>query len=75
MRVYGELEFWFALLKVVTIVVLIVTGLAVICFTSAHSGRRRVSPIYGRTAASCRSGCSGVLLTLQIVMFAYQGSS
>src|ERR1700730_18299880 len=31
-RVYGELEFWFALLKVITIVALILAGLVVIFF-------------------------------------------
>ena len=46
-RVFGELEFWFALIKVVTIVGLIVGGLFVIFF---HVGE------LGATAGSCLSG-------------------
>jgi len=56
-RVFGELEFWFALIKVVTIVALILAGLYVILFTLVPSARRRISPISGRTAASSRSAC------------------
>ena len=73
-RVFGELEFWFALIKVVTIV-------------GAHRRRpgrhllpRRQSRCDGRLlqpvdapGVSCRSALLGVLLTLQMVMFAYQG--
>src|SRR6202166_2828345 len=37
-RVFGELEFWFALIKVVTIVALIAVGLFVIVFHSGELG-------------------------------------
>jgi AAT family amino acid transporter/D-serine/D-alanine/glycine transporter len=72
-RVFGELEFWFALIKVVTIVSLIVAGLVVVLF---HAGA------FGATASFANLWTHGgflpfgpmrVLLTLQIVMFAYSG--
>ena len=72
-EVFGEVEFWFALIKVVTIVAMIVGGLAILAFD--------ISPI-GQTAGFSNLwshqgflpfGILGVALTLQIVMFAYQG--
>lgn len=72
-KIFGELEFWFALIKVITIIALIVIGLVIILFG--------VSPL-GPTASFSNlwihggftpSGILGVVLTLQIVMFAYQG--
>jgi amino acid transporter, AAT family len=72
-RVYGELEFWFALLKVVTIVVLIVTGLAVIFFHMGALGQTASFANLWSHQGFLPFGIVGVLLTLQIVMFAYQG--
>src|SRR5580700_8937703 len=67
-RVFGELEFWFALIKVATIVALIVAGLAVILL---HVG----GPIAAGASFSnlwshggfLPFGLVGVLLTMQIV--------
>src|SRR6201992_1304893 len=72
-RVYGELEFWFALLKVVTIVALIVTGLAVILFHIGALGQTATFANLWTHGGFVPFGFLGVLLTLQIVMFAYQG--
>jgi len=72
-RVYGELEFWFALLKVVTIVVLIVSGLAVIFFHVGALGATASFSNLWSHQGFLPGGILGVLLTLQIVMFAYQG--
>ncbi len=72
-RVYGELEFWFALLKVVTIVVLIASGLAVILFHIGALGRTASFANLWSHQGFLPGGILGVLLTLQIVMFAYQG--
>ena len=72
-RVYGELEFWFALLKVLTIVLLIVSGLIVIIFKVGALG---ATASFGNLTAHggfLPFGLPGVLLTLQIVMFAYSG--
>lgn len=38
-RMFGELEFWFALIKVVTIVLMIIAGLGVILFGLGNGGR------------------------------------
>lgn len=72
-RVYGELEFWFALLKVVTIVVLIVTGLAVIFFKIGDLGQTASFSNLWTHGGFMPFGLLPVLATLQIVMFAYQG--
>jgi AAT family amino acid transporter/D-serine/D-alanine/glycine transporter len=72
-RVFGELEFWFALIKVVTIVALIAVGLFVIVF---HTGDLGVTASFSNLWAHggfLPFGIVGVLLTLQIVMFAYSG--
>ena len=72
-RVYGELEFWFALLKIITIVALIVSGLAVIFFKLGALGPTASFSNLWTPAGFMPFGPLGVLLTLQIVMFAYQG--
>jgi amino acid transporter, AAT family len=72
-RVFGELEFWFALIKVVTIVALILAGLAVIVF---HVGALGATASFSNLWAHggfLPGGVLAVLLTLQIVMFAYEG--
>ncbi|HWM67550.1 MAG TPA: amino acid permease [Steroidobacteraceae bacterium] len=72
-RVFGELEFWFALVKVVTIVALILGGLAVILF---HVGDLGQTASFGNLVVNggvLPFGIAGVLLTLQMVMFAYSG--
>jgi AAT family amino acid transporter len=72
-RVYGELEFWFALLKVITIIALIVSGLAVIFFKLGALGQTASFSNLWSHGGFMPFGLLGVLLTLQIVMFAYQG--
>jgi AAT family amino acid transporter/D-serine/D-alanine/glycine transporter len=72
-RVFGELEFWFALVKVVTIVMLILAGLAVILF---HVGNFGGTAGFGNLTSHggfLPFGIVAVLGTLQIVMFAYSG--
>src|SRR5262249_25642126 len=72
-RVFGELEFWFALIKVVTIVALIVGGLFVIVFHIGGSGTTASSSNLWTHQGFLPYGIVGVLLTLQMVTFAYQG--
>src|SRR6266850_2148959 len=72
-RIYGELEFWFALLKVITIVGLILAGLAVIVFKLCALGPTASFSNLWSHQGFMPFGLLGVLLTLQIVMFAYQG--
>lgn len=72
-RVYGELEFWFALLKIITIVGLIASGLVVIFFKVGSLGPTAGFSNLWTHQGFMPFGLLGVLLTLQIVMFAYQG--
>jgi amino acid transporter, AAT family len=72
-RVFGELEFWFALIKVVTIVALILAGLAVIFFHFGELGATASFANLHSHGGFMPFGVLPVLLTLQIVMFAYSG--
>lgn len=72
-RVYGELEFWFALIKVATIVSLIGAGLAVIFFNIGDLGQTASFSNLWAHGGFLPFGMMGVVLTLQIVMFAYTG--
>jgi amino acid transporter, AAT family len=72
-RVFGELEFWFALIKVVTILALILAGTAVIAFHSGALGAHASVTNLWSHGGFLPFGITGVLLTMQIVMFAYEG--
>ena len=71
--VFGELEFWFALIKVVTIVGLILGGLVVIFFHVGDLGPTAGFSNLWSHGGFLPFGILGVLLTLQMVTFAYQG--
>ena len=72
-RVFGELEFWFALIKVVTIVALIAAGLWVIVFHAGALGPTAGFSNLWAQGGFMPNGVLAVLLALQIVMFAYEG--
>ena len=72
-RLFGELEFWFALIKVVTIVALILGGLAVIIFDIGDLGRGASFTNLWAHGGFLPFGLLGAVLALQMVMFAYQG--
>jgi amino acid transporter, AAT family len=72
-HVFGELEFWFALIKVTTIVALIVAGLGVIVFHAGSLGATASFANLWSHGGFLPFGLVGVLLTMQIVMFAYSG--
>jgi AAT family amino acid transporter/D-serine/D-alanine/glycine transporter len=72
-RVFGELEFWFALIKVVTIVALIAAGLVVIVFHVGALGPTASFSNLWSHGGFLPGGILAVLLALQIVMFAYEG--
>ncbi len=72
-EVFGELEFWFALIKVVTIVAMIVIGLVIILFGVSPLGPTASFSNLWSHQGFMPFGMLGVVLTLQIVMFAYQG--
>ncbi|HZT03385.1 MAG TPA: amino acid permease [Steroidobacteraceae bacterium] len=72
-RMFGELEFWFALIKVVAIMALILAGLGVIFFHFGDFGSQASFTNLWTHGGFLPFGTLGVLLTLQIVMFAYSG--
>jgi AAT family amino acid transporter len=72
-RVFGELEFWFALIKVMTIIALIAGGLFVIFFHVGELGPTASFSNLWSHRGFLPYGLVGVLLTLQMVTFAYQG--
>jgi amino acid transporter, AAT family len=72
-RVFGELEFWFALIKVVTIVALIAAGVFVITFHAGALGATASFSNLWSHGGFLPGGLLAVLLALQIVMFAYEG--
>ena len=72
-RVFGELEYWFALIKVAAILALILAGLGVIFFHFGHFGSQAAFSNLWTHGGFLPFGTLGVLLTLQIVMFAYSG--
>lgn len=72
-KAYGELEFWFALIKVVTIILMIGLGLAMILFGFGNEGVAvGISNLWSH-GGFLPNGFSGVLMSLQMVMFAYLG--
>jgi AAT family amino acid transporter len=72
-KVFGELEFWFALIKVVTILALIIIGLVIIATGATPLGPTASFSNLWTHQGFMPFGILGVVLTLQIVMFAYQG--
>jgi AAT family amino acid transporter len=72
-KAYGEFEFWFALIKIVTIIAMIVAGLAMIVFGFGNGGvATGISNLWSH-GGFFANGAEGVLLSLQMVMFAYLG--
>lgn len=73
-RVFGELEFWFALIKILTIVALILAGLAVILLhVGSFAATASFSNLWSHDGGFLPFGLVGVLLTMQMVIFAYSG--
>ncbi|MDP7979739.1 amino acid permease [Bacillus sp. WLY-B-L8] len=72
-KVYGELEFWFALIKIVTIICMIIIGTGIILFGFGNGGvATGISNLWSH-GGWFPNGFSGLLLSLQMVLFAYLG--
>ena len=72
-RVFGELEFWFALFKVITIIAMTVAGVAMIFWGLGNHGQPTgISNLWSH-GGFFSNGFIGMLLSLQMVMFAYGG--
>lgn len=74
-KVFGEMEFWFALIKVVAIVAMILGGIAIILFGFGNQsdGAAGLSNLVDH-GGFMPNGLWGVLLSLTIVMFAFGGT-
>jgi AAT family amino acid transporter/D-serine/D-alanine/glycine transporter len=72
-KLFGEVEFWFSLIKVLTIVVVIVIGLSIILFKIGDLGKTASFANLWTRGGFFPFGALGVVLTFQMVMFAYQG--
>ncbi|NUR93004.1 MAG: amino acid permease [Nonomuraea sp.] len=66
-RLFGELEFWFALLKVLAIVAFLVVGLTVVIMSVGQAGAHNLTSHGGFFP----NGFPVVLMSLQSVVFAY----
>ncbi len=72
-KLFGEIEFWFALIKVITIVAVIGIGLTIIVFKFGDLGKTASFSNLWTDGGFLPFGALGVLLSMQMVMFAYQG--
>lgn len=72
-KAYGELEFWFALIKIVTILFMIVCGIGMIAFGIGNGGIATGISNLWEHGGLLPNGITGVLMSLQMVMFAFLG--
>ena len=72
-RLFGELEFWFAIIKVVTIISLIIIGIIMIVMAyQTPFGQAGVSNIYNN-GGIFPNGMSGFLMSFQMAIFSFLG--
>lgn len=72
-RLYGELEFWFAMIKVTTIIVMVLVGLGVIFFGFGNGGQPTGFANLTAHGGFFAGGWKGFLFALCIVVASYQG--
>lgn len=72
-KLYGEFEFWFALIKIVTIVLMIIGGGLMITLGLGNGGVATGISNLWVNGGFMPNGWSGVIGALPIVMFAYLG--
>lgn len=72
-KLFGELEFWFSLIKVVTIVALIIVGgYMILTGVQTGAGHASVSNLWAH-GGFFPNGIGGFLLAFQMVVFAFVG--
>lgn len=72
-KLFGELEFWFALIKIITIIGLIVIGVIMLVFgIETSAGQASISNLWEH-GGFFPNGVSGFLLAFQMVLFAFVG--
>ena len=72
-KLFGEMEFWFALIKIIAILTLIVTGIFLIItgFTT-NSGPASFTNLWSH-GGMFPNGMTGFILSFQMVVFAFVG--
>ncbi|MEG0386474.1 MAG: amino acid permease, partial [Solibacillus sp.] len=72
-KLFGELEFWFALIKIITIVALIVIGVVLLIIGfETNTGQVAVSNLWEH-GGLFPNGAFGFLMAFQMVVFAFVG--
>ena len=72
-KVFGELEFWFSFFKVATIIIMILAGFGIIIWGIGNGGQPTGIHNLWSNGGFFAHGIVGMLLSLQMVMFAYGG--
>ncbi|MFJ2333688.1 amino acid permease [Pseudomonas helleri] len=72
-KAFGEFEFWFALIKIVTIIAMVIGGIGIIAFGFGNDGVALGISNLWTQGGFMPNGIQGVLMSLQMVMFAYLG--
>ena len=72
-KAFGEIEFWFALIKVVTIIAMIVVGFVIIIFGVGNGGRPIGISNLWNYGGFFPNGIKGPVLSLVMVSFAFVG--
>ncbi|RDI41589.1 amino acid permease [Falsibacillus pallidus] len=72
-KAYGEFEFWFALIKIVAIILMIITGFLIILFGFGNGGVATGISNLWTHGGFAPNGIKGILASMQMVMFAYLG--
>ena len=73
-KVYGELEFWFSLVKVVAIIGMIAGGAAILIFGfGTHDASTGIGNLWSH-GGFAPHGIGGVIASFAVVMFAYGGT-
>ncbi|WP_313019561.1 amino acid permease, partial [Macrococcoides bohemicum] len=72
-KLFGELEFWFALIKVITIVALIITGIVLIVIGfKTNFGVATITNLWSH-GGFFPNGTNGFLLSFQMAIFSFVG--
>ena len=72
-RAYGEFEFWFAMIKVIAIIGMIIAGLGIILFGFGNGGDPLGFSNLWSHGGMFPNGMKGLLLSLVMVMFSFGG--
>lgn len=75
-KVFGELEFWFSIIKVTAIIAMIAGGIALIIFGFGVNGAASYGPqklFDPTTGGFFPEGISGLIASFSVVMFAFGG--